>query len=193
MPDNPWTPPDYARPHDSGNGWSAPDYARPYEEPKEESNWFGDTWDFLTTPLSGGAIRRNVADPFAEFMYGMGDRYPSVATPAYYGGAFAQGVGGVLDQSTSPLELGLMATTGGASHFASGARAAQKAGNLVKAGELAATARALDMPGRIASTGMVGHGAYRAATGDTTEEQLSGGLEAILGGLGMRSIAKYTL
>jgi hypothetical protein len=190
MPDNPWTPPDYARPHDSGNGWSAPDYARPYEEPKEESNWFGDTWDFLTTPLSGGAIRRNVADPFAEFMYGMGDRYPSVATPAYYGGAFAQGVGGVLDQSTSPLELGLMATTGGASHFASGARAAQKAGNLVKAGELAATARALDMPGRIASTGMVGHGAYRAATGDTTEEQLSGGLEAILGGLGMRSIAK---
>jgi hypothetical protein len=75
----------------------------------------------------------------------------------------------VLKSTTSPLSLGLAATTGGAS--------------LAGEGTLGT---ALELPGKIAAGGMVGHGLYRVGTEPTTAGKVGGGLEVALGGLGLR-------
>jgi len=72
---------------------------------------------------------------------------------------------------SSPLTLGLAATTGGAS-------VAEKAG-------MSGLASGLEIPGKIAASGMVGHGAYNMYEQPTIGGKAGGAVEAGLGALGL--------
>lgn len=147
-----------------------------YEQQRPKS-----TWEKLSTPLTElpSKVGRSIGEPLLQY----GESHPggmfSVPGFARGAGAFAESLGDVTSGLTSPVNLGLTALTAGSG----------------LAGKLGATrvAQALNLPGRAAGVGMMGQGAYRVATEPTTSGKLSGGVEALLGGLGARSLRRPSL
>lgn len=119
-------------------------------------------WDAANAPLvdirSGGL--KTATDEFAA-------EHPYIGKPMNF-------ATDVLSSLTSPLSLGLGALTAG--------------GSLAESAGAKGLAKTLELPGRAAGAGMVGHGSYNLVRpSSSTEERVGGLLEAGLGGLGLRS------
>src|SRR5712692_1771944 len=140
-----------------------PNFFADTEEPKKEKTFLEKhpTIQKLLTPLV------DVSPQTHQAMTSFSQEHPII------GGA-GEFLTNLMTGSSSPLQLGLMGLTGGES-------LAMRAGFPKIAGSLA-------IPSKIAAGGMVGHGLYNVATEPTIGGKVAGGLEAGLGGIGLRGI-----
>lgn len=144
-----------------------------FADTPKQGNW--DSFkEFIQTPLTsvGHKVGQAVARPLTDWGMNKAAEYPIASKIAIGAGALGENFGDVADAATSPLNIGLTAGTMGAGAIGSGG------------GKLA---QALETPGRILGASQVGHGAYKVATGKDWEEKAGGGVEALLGALGIRS------
>lgn len=122
----------------------------------------GEVWNAANKPLidirSGGL--KTATDEFAA-------EHPLIGKPMNF-------ATDVLSSLTSPLSVGLGALTVG--------------GSIAESAGLSGLAKGLEVPGKVAAGGMVGHGGYNLVRPSSSpEERVGGALEAGLGGLGLRS------
>lgn len=136
--------------------------------PKEDSSFLSSIWDYIyNQPLT--TLPSKAGRTISEFI----DPERSTSGPKAYASAFAESVGDVVSNLTTPLNL----LTAGAF---TGAGTAAKYG-------LPTAAKGLKAIGQAASVPVAAHGAYGLATGETLPEKIAGGVELIGGGLGIKS------
>lgn len=167
-----WKPPSYATPVDSSKSKEEEIKTEEVEEPRSLASR---AWDYINKPTTDvlSRIAHTVSEPMMQYGESGDDLLHKAAL---YGGAYTQSLGDVATEMTNPLNLGLAIATEGSS--------------LAATRGLPSIARALETPGRVAAAGMVGHGGYKAATGDNTPERLAGIVEAVMGGFGLKSHSK---
>src|SRR5882672_535079 len=137
---------------------------KPINVPVSQPGMLQRSWDVANKPLidirSGGL--KTATEEFAA-------EHPYIGKPMNF-------ATDVLSSLTSPLSVGLGALTAG--------------GSLAEQAGAKGLATALEVPGKIASGGMIAHGGYNLVRPSATpEERVGGALEAGLGGLGLRSHA----
>lgn len=137
-------------------------------KPKTKSNIFGKLTQPLTTAPS------EFATSVADYIDAPSpDRSPMMARIAGFGAGALQGIGDLISQSTSPVDLATMALSGGSS-------IAAKTG-------LNAVSRGLRTAARIPSTGMIVSGAEKVIDPNSELSDRGTGLAEIAGGvIGMR-------
>lgn len=158
-----------ATPTQGGNGSLRFEDTTPTTPPKKG------IWDTLNEPLTD--LPSRVAHSVMEPMVQWGETHPGmVGDAARIGGTFGESVGNVASGLTSPVNLGLSAAT-------LGAGTAEKMG-------MSSLAKTLTAPSKIAAAVQTGHGLYSMSNQPTMTGKALGGVEALLGVLGLRGGVK---
>jgi flagellar biosynthesis/type III secretory pathway protein FliH len=131
----------------------------------------GDVWGAVNKPITTAPTE--VAKSTMEPVIDWGEKHPGMlGNIARYGGTFGESLGNVASGLTSPLNLALTLGTLG-----SGTAAKMGAADLAKT---------LALPGKVAAGGQLAHGAYDVYSGKDWQQKAMGGVEGLLGYLGLK-------
>lgn len=130
----------------------------------QEPSRLRQAWDFGNTPVIDMLTDDKTKQ--AEALFAQEHPYLSM-------------IGQTAKSLTSPISLGLGALSG--------------AGAVASKLGMTRLADLLEVPGRAAGAGMIGHGMYQAGTGETTPERVAGALEATAGVFGARTPEKIKI
>lgn len=166
--------PDYAEPVINSG---LPDYAEPVEQtkPPVEPTFLQRAFEFANKPIVN-LMTPEMRTASEEFGRAKSTDSPFSAAARGFVSGGMEGLSDFISSQSSPLGLALEATGAGAS-----------VAKLAGVGKLAQT---LELPGKIAGAGMVGHGLYNMANEPDYLSKLGAFSEAAMGGAGLAHMLK---